>query len=47
MNKGWQTKRDNDFYYKLAKKKKLLSRSYFKLEEIDNRFKLIQRNDTI
>ena len=40
-------KYDNDFYSKKAKQLGFRARSYFKLEEIDNRFKLIKNGQSI
>ena len=36
-----------DYYFKKAKKENFLARSVFKLEEIDNKFKILKKNDSV
>lgn len=36
-----------DFYYQKAKKENFLARSVYKLEEIDQRFKVLKKNDIV
>lgn len=36
-----------DHYYKKAKKEKFLARSIYKLEEIDNKYKVLKRGDKV
>lgn len=36
-----------DYYYKKAKKENFLARSIYKLEEIDDKYKVIRKNDSI
>ena len=36
-----------DHYFKKAKKEQFLARSVYKLEEIDKKFKILNKNDQI
>ncbi len=45
--KKWISLQKNDKYIKLKKKQNVLSRSYFKLKEINNKYKIINKNDNI
>lgn len=40
-------KKIQDHYFKLAKQKGILARSYFKLEEIDNRLQILKKNHKV
>lgn len=41
---NWWNNRKNNFYYKLSKIKKVRSRAWFKLQEIDNKENLFKKN---
>lgn len=41
------SKREKDFFYKLAKKKGVNARSYFKLEQIQSKYKIFRQNQKI
>ncbi len=45
--KEWYKKRQNEYYFKEAKKNNLVSRAYYKLEEIDQKYKIIGNNKFI
>ena len=46
-SKDWLNRNNSDFYVKLAKKEGYISRSAFKLKEIDEKFKLIKSSKNI
>jgi len=46
-DRGIMTFKVKDFYYQKAKKEKFLARSVYKLDEIDSKFKVIRKNDSI
>ena len=46
-DKKWITKKRNDFYYKLAKKKNYRSRSTYKLFELNKKLGLIKEKDVV
>lgn len=45
--KTFSKKKREDYFYRRAKKENLRSRSYFKLEEIDKRFKITKNKEII
>ena len=45
--KQWYKNRKNDHYYQLAQKNDLVSRAYFKLEEIDKKHKIIRKSSNV
>jgi 23S rRNA (uridine2552-2'-O)-methyltransferase len=47
VNKPLMTYNPQDHFFKKAKEQKFAARSVFKLEEIDLKFKLIERNDLV
>lgn len=47
MTKRWRAERKRDFYYRKAKAEHYRSRAAYKLKQIDFRFDLIHRGDTI
>jgi 23S rRNA (uridine2552-2'-O)-methyltransferase len=47
MGKRWQGDRKKDFYYRLAKSREYRSRASFKLGQINKKFKLFQRGDSV
>ena len=44
--KQWYKNRKKDHFYLKAKKNDLISRAYYKIEEIDKRFHLITKKNT-
>ena len=46
-SKNWLLRQKNDFYVKKAKKEGYLSRSAFKLIEIENKFKILKNSNKI
>ena len=44
--KQWYKNRKKDHFYLKAKKNDLISRAYYKIEEIDKRFRLINKKNT-
>jgi 23S rRNA (uridine2552-2'-O)-methyltransferase len=47
MGKRWLNERKRDHYYKKAKKENLRSRAAFKIIQLNNKFKLIKKEDSI
>ncbi|GBE18951.1 ribosomal RNA large subunit methyltransferase E [archaeon BMS3Abin16] len=47
MGKKWQGDRKREYYYKKAKSEDYRSRASFKLKQINKKFKLIKRGDSI
>ncbi len=47
MGKGWQAERKRDHYYKKAKIDDYRSRAAFKLEQINDRFKIMREGDIV
>ncbi len=47
LHDRWVVERQNEYYYKLAKKLNYRSRASFKLMQIDDRFKIIRRGDAV
>ena len=45
--KQWYKNRKNDHYYQLAQKNDLVSRAYFKLEEIDKKHQIIRKSSNV
>ena len=45
--KQWYKNRKNDHYYQLAQKNDLVSRAYFKLEEIDMKHQIIRKSSNV
>ena len=45
--KQWYKNRKNDHYYQLAQKNDLVSRAYFKLEEIDKKHQIIRKSSYV
>ena len=45
--KQWYKNRKNDHYYQLAQKNDLVSRAYFKLEEIDIKHQIIRKSSNV
>ena len=45
--KQWYKNRKNDHYYQLARKNDLVSRAYFKLEEIDKKHQIIRKSSNV
>jgi len=46
-DKRWITRKQNDYYYKLAQKENYRSRSVYKLLELNKKFRLIKRKDVV
>ena len=46
-SKDWLNRQKNDFYVKKARKQGYLSRSAYKLIEIDNKFNILKKSDMI
>ena len=47
MGKRWLNERKKDFYYKKAKKENLRSRAAFKIIQLNNKFKLLTKGDSV
>ncbi len=47
MSENWQHERKNDPYYKKAKTENYRSRASFKLKQIDKKFKIMKKGDTV
>ncbi len=47
MGKDWQNERKNDEYYQRAKEEGYRSRSAYKLEQLDEKYELIERGDVV
>jgi len=45
--KQWYKNRKNDHYYQLAQKNDLVSRAYYKLEEIDKKHQIIRKSSNV
>jgi 23S rRNA (uridine2552-2'-O)-methyltransferase len=47
LHDRWVVERQNEYYYKLAKKLDYRSRASFKLMQIDDRFEIFEKNDSV
>ncbi|MFP4545388.1 MAG: RlmE family RNA methyltransferase [Methanomassiliicoccales archaeon] len=47
MGKRWVQEKRKDQYYKMAKKRNYRSRASFKLKQIDRKFRIMRRGDTV
>ena len=45
--KQWYKNRKKDHFYLKAKKNDVISRAYYKIEEIDKRFRIIKKNSKV
>ena len=45
--KQWYKNRKKDHFYKLAQKNDLISRAYYKLEEIDKKYEIIRKSSNV
>ena len=45
--KQWYKNRKKDHFYQLAQKNDLISRAYFKLEEIDKKHQIIKKSSKV
>ena len=45
--KQWYKNRKKDHYYLKAKKNDVISRAYYKIEEIDKRFRIVKKNSRV
>lgn len=47
MGRSWREQRDRDHYYKKAKEEGYLARSAYKLKQIQSKYNIIQKGDTV
>ena len=45
--KQWYKNRKKDHFYLKAKKNHVISRAYYKIEEIDKRFRIVKKNSRV